>query len=205
MKQKHYLIFGIIIVLFIFGIIFIGTYVEQKGEKFIPPIISRVKLEKPRTTVITKTKSFAPGIPIKIESILPERIQPIKLNDEIDIIFRVSVEPSYGVIENVTATVTISEGLILVGGTQNWNGDLKPDEPISFNTKIKIIKTGDWMVEAVANEPITEHGVYLDRDKICISVTDSETIIAHGDCVSIPECKDTVLPDGTIIRCEFIE
>lgn len=158
------------------------------------------------TTIITKTKAFAPSIPIKIESILPTITQPIKLDDEIDILFKISVDPSYGTAENVTVTITIPEGLVFVGGTQNWNGDLKPDEPISFDTKIKIIKTGNWTLEAVAEYPLGGLSKYVDRDKICFSITQNEIIIAQGEdaCLqmfSISECKDIVLPDGTAIRC----
>jgi hypothetical protein len=161
------------------------------------------------TTIIVKTKSFAPGIPIKIESILPQFTQPIKLGDEIDIIFKVSVDSSYGMAKNVTATIAFPEGLVFVGGTQSWNGDLKPDEPISFDTKIKIIKTGNWTLEAVAEYPLGGLSKYVDRDKICFSITQNEVIIAQGEdaCLqmfSISECKDTTLPDGTIIRCTSI-
>jgi len=166
--------------------------------------------KEPTTLIITKTKSFAPGIPIKIESILPTFDQPINLNDDINIIYVVSVEPSYGTAENVTAIITLPEGVEFVDGTLNWNGNLTPDETISFNTKIKIIKTGNWTLEARADYPLGEGSFYGDRDSICISIKDNEVIIAHGDksridsCDTIPECKDIVLPDGTVIKCTRI-
>lgn len=194
------------------SIIILGLYLYSLNLKITPePTTTTTAGEttttipkEPTTMIITKTKSFAPGIPIKIESILPTLTQPLKLNDEIDITYTLSVEPSYGTAKNVTATVTLPEGVEFVNGTLNWNGDLELNEPTSFNTKVKIIKTGDWTVEARADYPLGNGSLYLDRDSICISIKDNEVIIAHGSCDTIPECKDVVLPDGTVVKCTRI-
>jgi hypothetical protein len=168
-----------------------------------------IPCEKFKTAVITKPKSFAPGIPIKIESILPEFNKSVRLNDEIQITFRVSVDPTYGRARNVTANVSLPEGLMFAGGNISWNGNLEPDSPINFEAKIKIFKIGNWTLEAVALYPLGGGSLYLDREKICFSITQNETIIAQGEdacllMLSIPECKDMVLPDGTIIKCSTV-
>lgn len=192
----------ILLVLIFIGVTTSGYYLIKRSSTYIIPSTTTT-ISVPTTTLITTTsikpttttiKSFVPGIPIKIELLVspftttttmiipgsPAEIGGSKIN----LIAKVSVDPSYGEAKNTTAKIVLPEEIEFVSGDLIWNEDLKPNQPISFSAIVKTKQVGNWTIEAIAEYPLGPGSRYVDTDKSCISAYEDKFTITSGECSS---------------------
>jgi hypothetical protein len=73
----------------------------------------------------------------------------------------------------VTARINLSEGFELIGGNTEWKGDFIGGHSYTLQASIKAIKTGTWVVEALAVGPTPGDGIGAVAVYVAISETDA--------------------------------
>ncbi len=167
MKQKHYLILGIIIVAVIVVAIFVDRYTTTEIY---------ILTENP--VVINTETSGVPSSAMDLVLIATQFSE----DRTSEITVRISKREGYP-IEGVnwadtTAGITLPDGFELIEGDLNWQGDIIGDDIKEFKIKVKAVENGEWIVEANAKYMIYEDNWWGDIERFYILVKDDEVLIS---------------------------
>ena len=75
---------------------------------------------------------------------------------------------SHGDAPNTTAQIKLPEGFELISGDLTWKGDLKKNSQKSFKATVKSVKTGNRVIEAVAESKLKDGESYSVVDHIYV-------------------------------------
>lgn len=90
-----------------------------------------------------------------------------KLNEPVDLTMMVfSKVDSPGTV----ASISLPESAELLDGSPSWRGDLKAKEPVFIGARLKIIKEGDWVIEAKAQRCLGEGENWGDIEQVSLHV-----------------------------------
>lgn len=82
------------------------------------------------------------------------------LNTPVSLTCTLTLLPGFPIAENTTAEIKLPESVALISGNLNWQGDLKPGEPVSFSPEIIFNEIGHWTITAAAGGDLVT--IYLD-------------------------------------------
>lgn len=167
MKQS-YLIFGVIVVaIVVFGVLFGSNILFPKYH---------VLTENP--VVINKDISGAPSSPMDLE------LSATQFSDDktSEITAKISKREGYPIEAvnwtNTNAKINLPEGLELVEGDVNWQGDIVGNDQKGFKIKVRAVQNGEWTVEASAKCTVDETNWYGDTESFYVLVKDNEVLIS---------------------------
>jgi len=168
--KKYYWIIGIIAAIVIVAVILIsGVGPEEEGEKY-------VITENP--VVINKDVSGVPSSPMDLVLIISQFSE----DKTSEVTAKISKREGYPAEAvnwiNTNAKINLSEGLELMEGSLNWQGDIVGDAQKEFKIKVRAVKNGEWIVEANAKYIIDETSWYGDVERFYILVKDEEVLIS---------------------------
>lgn len=104
----------------------------------------------------------APRTPITISLSIPPTIG---LNETVDVAIIVN---SILDAPNTRVDLILPEGVVLVSGNPTWDVDLTANTPVIFSAKIKMIKTGNWEIKAIAKKVIDQENIWGDMDIVYV-------------------------------------
>ena len=133
----------------------------------------------------------------------PSPASPISLEMDISYITgtRVGAEAGFtvtllsdGDTDNVSMSLDISSGLVLVSGDRTWTGDLQDRVPVTLGYLVHAIEIGDWGLEASAKWYFTPDSWYGDSDELCILLGENSHEAMTGQCPAQPS-QATEIPE----------
>lgn len=71
---------------------------------------------------------------------------------------------------NTTAEISLPNGVTLVGGKLEWQGDLKANKPKSFSTQIAFTDIGEWAIQCGASHMTNGGNSWGDLEVIYLTV-----------------------------------
>ena len=89
------------------------------------------------------------------------------VNESADLICNVS---SIMDAPNTTATITLPEGVELVGGELNGQWDLKANTPVYLNSTIRFSKAGEFQIKAAARRVIDANNFWGDAGSLFLTI-----------------------------------
>ena len=169
MNQTYFLIFGIVAIIVVATVILIGGIgSEGEGEKYVIT----------ENQIINKGISGAPFSPMDLVLIISQFSE----DRTSEITAKIGKREGYPTEAvnwiNTNAKINLSEGLELIEGNVNWQGDIVGDAQKEFKIKVRAVKSGEWVVEANAKYIIDETNWYGDVERLYILVKDDEVLIS---------------------------
>lgn len=95
-----------------------------------------------------------------------------KLNEPVDLTMMIfSKVDSPGTL----ARIGLPESAELLEGNPSWRGDLIAKEPVFIGARLKIIKEGDWVIEAKAQRCLGEGEDWGDIERVSLHVGENNS------------------------------
>ena len=101
---------------------------------------------------------------------------------------------SDGDADDVSLSLDIPFGLVLVSGDRTWTGDLQDQVPVTLGYLVHAIEIGDWGLEASAKWYFTPDSWYGDGDELCILLGENSHEAMTGQCPAQPS-QATEIPE----------
>jgi len=124
-----------------------------------------------REQQLTIDESASPSVPLNVHLVVETVSEFLSFEKRL----RMSVTTEAVVeLSNVRVTVDLASGLKVVEGPLSWQGDLEPNDPVSFNLEVKATKRDQWiLVEAnAAYDASEQYGIYyVDTEKLWVLYT----------------------------------
>ena len=166
--------------------------IEPASVQVAPPVMTAVA-PKPEPT-------FEPtAVPVAASAGAPSRVifmdltvsntESVRLGDDLEI---TAVVLSQQEAEDVSMTVAVPDGLELVGGEQEWSGDIKANETETFTYSINLREQGEFEVSFNAAWAFSPPSSYGDIEVLCISVDEESVSTKPGH--GFGECRWDIAP-----------
>ncbi len=150
----------------------------------------------PTPTPESETEPLSPPPP-------PSPASPISLEMDISYITgtRVGAEAGFtvtllsdGDADDVSLSLDVPPGLVLMSGDRTWTGDLQDRVPVTLGYLVHAIEIGDWRLEASAKWYFTPDSWYGDKDELCILLRNDSHEAMTGQCPAQPS-QATEIPE----------
>ena len=161
-------------------VVIAGVFVWKQMQPGEP--LTTQEEQKP-FVVEPSSEPLPPPSLFSVELAVADFTEPPKLGSETDITVTVefSIPGSYVAPPRFspdTVRIDLSEGITLVSGDTEWEGDLIVEIPVIFNARIRFTEVGDWTLEA----SVKFSTIHIDRDQVCFSVSRDKITMKSGEC-----------------------
>lgn len=169
MKQKQYLILGIIVVAIVVVVILVVRYIPTKISVITQNPILINKNREP-----SGEASSPMDIELSVTRFSNDKISEITMK----VGKRIGFKTESFQANNTRAEIQLPEGLELIDGNPIWEGDLTGDEVAEFKIKVKAFKNGEWTVKANAICEKSPGYKFGDSERFYILVKDNEVLMS---------------------------
>ncbi len=94
---------------------------------------------------------------------------------------------------NTTANLDLPAAVSMISGTSSFKGDLKKNEPVTFEAVIRFMSEGDWTVRAVAKRVVSQDEIWGDAAYIYLNVGRDSGHFGFGN-LNFPPTPSTRVP-----------
>ncbi len=114
-------------------------------------------------------KMEPPSTPISVHVKIP-RLPALNSVVDVSIVVQSILD-----VPNTEVKLNLPDGISLVSGKSTWNVNLKENVPTTLSAKIKVIKNGNWEIEAAAKKIIDKDSSWGDIDVAYLNVNNAMT------------------------------
>ena len=167
MKQKYYLILGIIVIAIVVAVILLITYTTTEIS---------VLTENP--VIINKESSGAPSSPMDLILSITQFSEDKTSEITVKVGKRTGYKTEWFQANNTKVEIELPEGFELIEGNLAWTGDIKGEEVAELKIKVRAVKNGEWIIKtnAITNEFLAYESVG-DAETVYSLVKDNEVLI----------------------------
>lgn len=176
MKQKHYLILGIVVVVVIVAVILVGRY----G-------ITETSLLTQNPVVINTETSGVASSPMDLILSATQFSDDKTSEITVRVGKRVGYKAEWFEANNTKAEIQLPEGLELIEGNSIWTGDISSEEVAEFKVKVRAVENGEWVVRANAiSDEFPAYESVGDTERFYILVKDDQVLIGDRSFTPTP-------------------